>query len=251
MSNLTKTWKTIIIDDEALARKRLSALLTDFPYIELIAEARDGFEALEVIHQLHPELIFLDIQMPGLSGFEMLEQLSEHPLIIFTTAFDQYALKAFEEYAIDYLLKPIEKKRLERALNKLHYLSGADREVWQSQLTSLLDSLRKPRVNRYPVKVGDRVLFIDYDDIYYFQATDKVVVLHTYDKTYVCGDSLNVLAEKLPGDMFVRAHRSILVNTKHVKEARRWFAGKYRLIMSDKNRSELPLSGKQRKYFGF
>jgi len=245
-------YKTLIVDDEPLARKRLIYLLKDFKdEIEILAEAANGDEALEKLKDEEFDLVFLDIQMPGLSGLELLEQLADPPVIIFTTAFDQYALKAFEENAIDYLLKPIERERLKKAIEKLKRFSAEKKDHLQDQLKSILSSIQKPLIKQFPVKIGDRVIFIECNEIYFFRALDKVVVLNTFDKEYICSETLNVLEESLPADKFRRVHRSAIVNINHIREARRWFAGKYRILMADKKKSELPLSRNNKKFFGF
>ena len=243
-------WKTLIIDDEPLARERLKRLLNAHAdHIEIVGQASDGEEALDQITRLNPDLLFLDIQMPVLTGFEMLAKLNKSPLIIFTTAYDQFALKAFEENAIDYLLKPIEEDRLSRAIQKLKRLSTNQMDSYQLQ--QLVASVQRKTIQRFPVKIGDRIKFIDYEDIYFFKAGDKLVQLNTYDSDYILNESLNELEQKLPDDIFRRSHRSVIVNVKHIKEVHRWFSGRYKIIMKDKYKSELPLSRDLKKHFGF
>jgi two-component system LytT family response regulator len=245
-------YKTLIVDDEPLARNRLAHLLSHFqPEIELVAEAGDGDEALHILQTKKLDLVFLDIQMPGMSGLEMLQRLSDPPLVIFTTAYDQYALNAFEENAIDYLLKPIEKERLEKAIRKLQRLSNSSQERLQQTITAILQRINQPRRTQFPVKAGDRIFFIEYADIVYFKSDEKIVLLKTADKEYVCDQTLNMLETLLPAEIFVRIHRSAIINLKQVKEAHRWFAGKFRLVMKDKLQSELPLSRSQKHLFGF
>jgi len=246
------TYKTLIVDDEPLALQRLERLLVEsHPEIEIVAQAADGDEALNILTKQDIDLVFLDIQMPGMTGLELLEKLEDPPLIIFTTAYDQYALKAFEENAIDYLLKPIEHERLAKAIRKLNRLSASGQSRLQDTIKKVLQNLNQPQRQQFPVKIGDRVIFVDYQDIYFFKSEDKVVLIKTFDKEYICDDTLNTLEQRLPKELFLRAHRSIIVNLNQVKEARRWFAGKFRLVMKDKKQSELPLSRTQKKHFGF
>lgn len=245
-------WKTLIIDDEKIARERLKRLLTKFSdKIELIGQAADGEEALEMIKKLQPDLLFLDIQMPVLNGFEMLAKLDSPPLIIFTTAYDQFALKAFEENTIDYLLKPIEADRLSKAVQKLAGLPVRQIDAYQKQLQQLLASVQSKKIQRFPVKIGDKIIYLDYEDIYFFKASEKLVQLHTFDSDFILSESLIELEQKLPGNIFQRSHRSAIVNVHYIKEVYRWFSGRYRIVMKDKAKSELPLSRNLKHLFGF
>lgn len=243
-------YRTLLADDEPLARQRLEHLLADFEQIEIVAQAGDGDETLNIIQQQNIDLVFLDIQMPGRTGLELLQELKNPPLIIFTTAYDQYALKAFEENAIDYLMKPIEEQRLAKAIAKLERIKGSTKHKLQAALESALKHLQ-PAAGRLAIKLGDRVLFLAYEDIYFFRSSDKLVYAHTVDSEYICDQTLNGLQKTLPPNQFVRAHRSALVNMAKIKEARRWFAGKYLLVMEDKKHTELPLARSQKHLFGF
>jgi len=245
-------FKTLIADDEPLALKRLERLLADFhAEIELTAQASDGDEALRILLTRDIDLVFLDIQMPGMTGLELLQRLTDPPLIIFTTAYDQYALAAFEENAVDYLLKPIEKERLGKAIRKLQRLTQPHQQNLRKTISAVLAQINRPKPAQFPVKIGDRVIFLNYPEIYFFRSDEKAVLVKTFDKEYICDQTLNELEESLPPDLFLRAHRSVIVNTQQVKEAQRWFAGKFRLIMKDSQRSELPLSRSQKHLFGF
>ena len=245
-------FKSLIVDDEPLARQRLRYLLQDFKDdIEIKGEAAHGNEALDMLTKEHYDLIFLDIQMPGMTGLELLGKLTHPPMIIFTTAFDQYAVKAFEENAVDYLLKPVERERLKKTIEKIKRIHQQERYPVQSQLKSLLEFLNKPKPKHFPVKVGDSVIFIDYEDIFYFKADDKLVTVNTYDKAYICSDTLTLLEKKIPAEVFLRCHRSAIVNVNKIREVRRWFAGKFKIIMNDKKKSELPLSRNLKSHFGF
>lgn len=236
-----KTWTTLIIDDEQLARQRLKRLLKPYEEFEIVGEASNGADGQEQINQLKPELIFLDIEMPVLNGFEMLAQLQHQPKVVFTTAYDQYAIKAFEEDSIDYLLKPIEPERLEKTVKKL----------WQTlpqptaplPLETLMKQLMvKKDIKTLTVKIGDKILLIKLEDIIYIEAEEKYVFLHTADgKKHLTDFTIVGLEEKLP-EQFIRIHRSIIINTEHIKEIRRGFNGALIFMMDNAAISKLTSS---------
>lgn len=226
------TWKTIIIEDEQLARQRLKRLLANYAEIEIIAEAENGAQGLEMINQHQPDLVFLDIEMPLLNGFEMLAKLTENqPKVVFTTAYDQYAIKAFEEGSIDYLLKPIELERLDKTIHKLKQTNLAKPAIAIEDL--LLQIKGKATIKTLTVKLGDRILLIKIDDIIHIQAEEKYVFLHTNDgKKHLTDYTLSILETKLPED-FLRIHRSDIINTNHITEIRRGFNGALIFVMSN------------------
>ncbi|WP_461787725.1 LytR/AlgR family response regulator transcription factor [Pedobacter sp.] len=226
------TWKTIIIEDEQLARQRLKRLLNNYSEIEIIGEAENGQLGLQLIESLQPDLVFLDIEMPVLNGFEMLAKLTENlPKIVFTTAYDQYAIKAFEEGSIDYLLKPIELERLDKTIFKLKQTNLAKPAI---AIEDLLQKIKgKTNLKTLTVKLGDRILLIKLEDIIHAQAEDKYVFLHTADgKKHLTDYTLSNLEEKLPED-FLRIHRSDIINTNHITEIRRGFNGALIFVMSN------------------
>jgi len=233
---------TILIDDEKLAVSRLKRLLTEYgDTIEIIGEAHNGIEGLETIERLKPELIFLDIEMPGMNGFEMLSNLSYSPLVVFATAYDEYAIRAFEENSIDYLLKPIEKERLEITIqklkkNKTHPILGFD----NVQLLKILEQIKpKKEMVSISVKTGDKILLLRLEDISYFEAEDKYIFLNTKDgKKYLSDYTIANLEEKLP-DNFLRISRSKIVNSHLIKEIQKHFSGKYILFLNDKENSKI------------
>lgn len=235
-------YQTILIDDEPLALQRLERLLAPYDFIQITEKATSGFEAVEKINALKPDLIFLDIQMPELSGFEVLQKIDESPFIIFSTAYDKYALNAFETNSIDYLLKPIEPKRLSKAIQKLQRLTREDIGQFKEQLQNMFSELNEIRKDRIQVKIGDRIRLLNVDDIYFFSALDKYVEVHTFEESFLLSKSLNQLESDLPQNDFVRAHRSAIINLNHVHEIVKMFAGTYRVRMRDKNKSELPVS---------
>jgi two-component system LytT family response regulator len=226
------TWKTIIIEDEQLARQRLKRLLNNYSEIEIIGEAENGQLGLQLIESLQPDLVFLDIEMPVLNGFEMLAKIKEHPpKIVFTTAYDQYAIKAFEEGSIDYLLKPIEIDRLDKTVTKLKQTNLSKPAI---ALEDLLTKIKgKASAKTLTVKLGDRILLIRLEDIIHAQAEDKYVFLHTADgKKHLTDYTLSNLEDKLPED-FLRIHRSDIINTNHITEIRRGFNGALIFVMSN------------------
>lgn len=225
-------WKTIIIEDEQLARQRLKRLLANYAEVEIIAEAENGQQGLELIDAHQPDLIFLDIEMPLLNGFEMLAKLSKnHPKVVFTTAYDQYAIKAFDEGSIDYLLKPIELERLDKTIAKLKQTNLAKPVIDINDL--MLQIKGKATLKTLTVKLGDRILLVKIEDIIHVQAEDKYVFLHTADgKKHLTDYTLTNLENKLPED-FLRIHRSEMINTNHITEIRRGFNGALIFVMSN------------------
>jgi two-component system LytT family response regulator len=202
-------YKVILIDDEPLARQLLKTLLQPYTQIEIVAECGDGFEGFKAIQELSPDLIFLDIQMPRLNGFEMLELLDNPPSVIFTTAFDEYALKAFEAHAIDYLLKPITKERFEKAMQKwLQQAANKDR----TQVTALLENnIYEGYQHRIVVKDNSLIRIIPAQDIFYIEANDDYIKIVTKDGSYLKKSTLSHIEQTLDPQQFVRVHRSYLI----------------------------------------
>ena len=224
-------WKTIIIDDEQLARQRIKRLLKTYDEIEIIEEAENGEEGWKIIDQLKPDLIFLDIEMPILNGFEMLGKLSHQPKVVFTTAYDQYAIKAFEEGSIDYLLKPIEVERLDKTIKKLKQTNLAPAPVPIEELLRQIQG--KKAIKTLTIKLGDKILLIKLSDIVHIQAEDKYVFLHTIDgKKHLTDFTLSLLETKLPEE-FIRIHRSDMINTDYIKEIRKGFNGALVFVLSN------------------
>ena len=232
---MDKIWRTIIIDDESLARERLKRLITIYDNLELIAEASNGEEGLELIEKHAPDLIFLDIEMPVLNGFEMLSRLKTQPKEIFTTAYDQYAVKAFEEESIDYLLKPIEAERLEKSIKKLE--KTASSTSYDIPLDLLLNKLKiKKDLKTLTVKIGDKILLIKLTELSFIEAEDKYVFLHTADgRKHLTDFTITSLEEKLP-DHFVRINRGAIINTDAITEIRKAFNGTLFFIMNNQTK---------------
>lgn len=226
-------FKTLIVDDEALARRRLRRMLASFAEIELAGEAANGREAVELIDSLHPDLVFLDVQMPGLSGFDALRAISFQPVIIFVTAFDDFALKAFEENAVDYLLKPVTEVRLRKAIDKLHGLKTTSPAASSStEITALLAALQKPKPNyleRVSSRAGEKILVFEVKSVSHFFAEDKYTFLATRGGNFIISFTLQELEKLLDPEKFVRIHRSAIVNLSYVAELQPEGSGKYRV----------------------
>ena len=202
-------YKVILIDDEPLARQLLKTLLLPYQQVLVVAECGDGFEGFKAIQEHNPDLIFLDIQMPRLNGFEMLELLDTPPSVIFTTAFDEYALKAFEAHAIDYLLKPIIKERFEKAMQK--WLAQAGNKDTQQISAVLENNVYEGYQHRIVVKDNGLIRIIPAQDINYIEANDDYIKIVTKDGSYLKKSTLSHVEQTLDPQQFVRVHRSYLV----------------------------------------
>ena len=235
-------YTTLLIDDEKLAIKRLARLLENYPQtIKIVGEAYNGADGLQAVEQLKPELLFLDIEMPILNGFEMLARLPYMPIVVFATAFEAYAIRAFEENSIDYLLKPIEKDRLLLTIEKLKKRRAGNTTIdYTQQLFGVIEQLKpKKELMSIPVKMGERILLIRLEEITYFEAEDKYVYLHTADdKKYLIDYTLSALEEKLPS-YFLRASRSVIINQHFIKEIQKYFSGRYLLLMNTKTPTKI------------
>jgi len=241
--------RALIVDDEPLARERIRDLLAEESDIEVVGECADGSEALAAIQALSPQIVFLDIQMPEMSGFEVLEALGADriPAVIFVTAYDQYALDAFDMHAIDYLLKPFDGERFSWALDRARRLIGAggDGAAGETDLAERLRSLlaevdRERRyLKRLAVKSGGRVYFLQLDQIEWIEAAGNYARLHEGGRSHLVRATLKRLVEKLDPDRFLRISRSAIVNLDFVRELQPWFRGGYVVILSsgDKQRT--------------
>ena len=238
---MSQLFKAIVIDDEPAARRLMKNLLQEHnDVVEIIAEADNGKDAIEKIERLKPDLIFLDIQMPDLTGFEVIEQLTERPNIIFTTAYEQYAIKAFENFSIDYLLKPIKEERLQKSVEKLKQFGRLNHTINVNGLQEIIRQFQAPKTaTALPIKTGDRIILLRYENIVYFEAQDKYVCVFTAEgQKYLTDQPLSTLAEKLPSP-FCRIHRSYIINKEKIKEMHRHFSGRYLFIMEDKAATRL------------
>lgn len=206
--------KIIIIDDEPLARSIVKEYLQKHPDLELVEECNDGFEGLKAIQQHGPDLVFLDIQMPKINGFEMLELVDQPPSVIFTTAFDEYAIRAFEAHAIDYLLKPFNQERFDKAVAKWQ----EHRSTRDTQTQELLESAAmSPSQNqRIVVKNGSKIKIIPVHDVFYLEAADDYVKIHTPEGYFLKNKTMNHFEQSLDSAQFVRSHRSYIVNVQQI-----------------------------------
>lgn len=243
-------YRTVLVDDEPLALKRLSRLLQAFPGVVIVGEAGTVADAVAVTEREQPDLLFLDIQLPDGEGFDVLHRIEDRPLaplVIFTTGYDQYALRAFEEASVDYLLKPVETEKLARALQKLGRFSRRENgHHLEDQILAFMKTWRPeaadPYVRKMTVRVGERSLLIDLSEVTFFEAKDKYVFLHTATREYLVETTLVDLEKRLDPKRFVRIHRSTIVNVDQVQEIQDWFGGKYRLVLRDKEASEIVVS---------
>jgi len=243
----------VIVDDEQLARDELSYLLKSMDDIDIVAQGSNGLEAVNLIKEHSPDLVFLDVQMPGLDGFGVIKKLLDKkisvPQIVFATAFDQYAVKAFEVNAIDYLLKPFDKKRVVQAIDKARKkLQGSS--AGSEKLETLVKMLeaQRPQNSKVLVRAAGRLLLVEQKDVCFASIEDGVisVVSTTLEGQSNCR-TLEELLDGLDSDMFWRAHRSYVVNINRIKEVVPWFKSSYQLRMDDKKQTEIPVSRAQTK----
>jgi len=228
--------RTLVIDDEPLARERLGKLLRAEADIEVLGEAANGREAVTLIRKVEPDLIFLDVQMPELDGFGVLTELStdERPAVVFVTAYDKFALKAFDVHAVDYLLKPFDKERFQTALRRaLDHLARRQPKQIHEQLAALLNELRPaPQSDRIAVKGQGRVVFLKTSDVDWVEAADNYVSLHVGKESHLLRETMSSIETRLPKE-FLRISRSTIVNTERIKELQPLFHGEYSVILRD------------------
>ena len=260
----------LIIDDEQLAREELAYLLTQVGGVDVVAQGANGIEAVELIEEHHPDMVFLDVQMPGLDGFAVIQKLMERkskagseaeplPQIVFATAYDQYAVRAFDVNAVDYLLKPFDRARVEQAVERVRGRlagstpNGVTGSLPESQIESLLRLLNRPQgASRTPqpakliVQAQSRLLLIDQAEICFAAIDDGVirVVTQSFEGSSKCR-TLEELLDLLDPAVFWRAHRGFVVNINHIREVVPWFKSSYQLRMNDKRQTEIPVSRAQ------
>jgi len=257
------TLSAIIVDDEQLARDELKYLLDSAGDVEVVAEGANGIEAVSLIEEHHPDLVFLDVQMPGLDGFAVIKRLMERaslqsdadplPQIVFATAYDQYAVRAFDVNAVDYLLKPFDGGRVLQALERVRGRmagNGGQESQIESRIGELLKLINRPQAAAQPAKLivqaQTRLLLIDQADICYAAIDEGVirVVTQSFEGQSKCR-TLEELLELLDPAVFWRAHRGYVVNLNHIREVVPWFKSSYQLRMDDKKQSEIPVSRAQ------
>lgn len=228
--------RTLIVDDEPPARERLRQLLRDEPRVELLGECANGREAVDAIRAQHPDLVLLDIQMPGLNGFGVLEELgaATPPAVIFVTAYDRFALQAFEVHAVDYLLKPFDRERFQTALRRaITRLEQRDAGDLNQRIRDLLADLKpgSAPVQRLAVRSTGRVVFVKVEDIDWVESADNYVNLHVGHEAYLHRETMNALEQSLPAQTFMRISRSTIVNVDRIKELQPMFHGDYTVIL--------------------
>ena len=257
------TLSALIIDDEQLARDELKYLLEQTGEVEVLAEGTNGIEAVDLVGEHHPDVIFLDVQMPGLDGFAVINRLVDRhrkngeplPQVVFATAYDQYAVRAFDVNAVDYLLKPFDRARVEQALARVRgrMTGGAPGSLPESQIDALLKLLNRPQNGGRPaqpakliVQAQSRLLLVDQGEICFAAIDEGVirVVTESFEGQSKCR-TLEELLEQLDPDVFWRAHRGFVVNINHIREVVPWFKSTYQLRMDDKKQTEIPVSRAQ------
>lgn len=253
---MNKALKILTVDDEPLARRIIRRLLKDEPRVQSIAEARNGDEALEIIEEISPDIVYLDIQMPGANGFELLEKLRRAkvetmPVIIFVTAFDEYALKAFEFHALDYLLKPFDRERFYKSFELAAKLISAENQThYQQKLAQLFDNLQPKQeyLEWVSVKKDDAISLFKIDEIRWIEAQGNYVLLKLdKDITQLLREKMDSLEKKLDPQKFVRIHRSAIINVNFIKEIEVWGRGEHKIAMIDEK--TFPVSRTYRNNF--
>jgi two-component system LytT family response regulator len=236
---MTNIVRCLIADDEPLAREAVRTFLATDPSLEVLAETRDGEDTVAAIEKYSPDLLFLDVQMPGMDGFEVLQAVeangSKLPVVVFVTAYDQYALRAFEAQALDYVLKPIDEMRLRRAVTAAKARIGGEKNWFTAgELVKRLEQsgiLRTPLV-RLPVKSKGRIVFVRLNEIEWIEAEGNYLRLHLDGESYLLRETMNALEAKLDPSSFMRIHRSTIVNIDRITDVQPWFTGEYVVRMS-------------------
>ena len=245
--------RTLIVDDEPLARKGVRQFLEEDPEVEILGECGDGVEAVEQIKALHPELVFLDIQMPEMDGFAVLDAINpdELPIVVFVTAYDQHALHAFQVHALDYLLKPFEEERFQEALARA---KAQLRQKNGSQLTrriiEMLDGSREERQapGRIMVRNAGRITFVRVEEVDWIEAQGDYVCLHCQGKKHLVREKISDMETQLPADRFLRIHRSTIVSIPRIKEMQPLFHGEYAVLLQDGTRLTMSRSFRDRVF---
>ncbi len=231
---MSKKIKTILVDDERLSRQELKYLLQDYPDIQIIDEAENVDEAIEKIHRLQPDLIFLDIEMPEKNGFDLLDELEFIPKIVFVTAYNQYAIQAFESEAMDYLLKPMKAERLSRTIEKLRA------EIQQTRISEAVSEGRLPPDKRIFLKDGDKCYFVRLTEIYMIESVGNYCRFHFGNNRPMIHRSLNKIQERLDPNIFFRANRQQIINTEYIADIDSYYKGGMKVVLN--NGIELEIS---------
>ena len=228
--------KALIADDEPLARDRIREMLKEHPEVDVIGEARNGQEAIDAVANHNPDLVFLDVQMPDLDGFSVLQNLKvgQTPLIIFVTAYDQHALRAFDVHAVDYLMKPFDRKRFADAVEQAKVFMKGAKEPDTARILSMLQEIKAGEryLERFAIKNGETVVFVRAEDVDAIEAQGNYVRLSLAGSSHMLRDTLNNIESQINPRMFVRIHRRTIVNINRVKEVQTWARGEYRVVLS-------------------
>lgn len=231
--------RAIIADDEPLAREKVQLFAQGEKDIEIVDICANGHEALSSYQRYKPDLIFLDIQMPEMNGFDFLSRINASPLpgIIFITAYDEFALRAFEFHALDYLLKPYDRERFKKAVEhaRLSLQSNSRPDITEEQIKALLTSMKQPAavLDRLIVKTGGRVIFLRIEEVDWMEAAGNYVKLHTGNESHLVRETMSNLEQQLPSSKFIRIHRSTIVNIEKIKELQPYFNGEYKVILQN------------------
>lgn len=237
--------RAIIVDDEPLARQRIRLLAADEPGLEFIGECANGQDALAAIHQDPPDLLFLDVQMPEMDGFQLLEKLPRErlPVVIFTTAYDQHAVRAFEAHALDYLLKPFKPERIKAAIARAReHIANQQASTAARGLLDLLAERQSSTpaaiqyLTRMTVKTEDKVIVLETSEIYSIESAGNYIAVHTGKETHIMRDTLNALEKQLDPEKFLRISRSAIVNLEHIKEIQPMFKGEHIIVLKNGKR---------------
>lgn len=235
--------ETLLIDDEELPRSELRQILSFEADINIVGEASNGLQAVELITAMRPDLVFMDIEMPGLNGFEVVNSLGYLPFVVFITAYDQYAIRAFEMNAIDYLLKPVTPDRVQKTLSRIRQAPPAADSSHAAALHQLVEAVRRGSsgyISRIAVHKGPRIVLVSLRDIVYIGMEDKLVFVYTSSDRYLINRTVSELDQSLDGEGFFRINRSSIVNLEYLTEIIPWFSGTCKLKLA--NGTELPLS---------
>lgn len=246
---MMKRFGTIIIEDEKPARDLLRAYLEEFEQMEILGEYDNGFEGLKAVNEMKPDVIFLDVQMPKLTGFEMLEVLEHHPEVVFTTAYDQYAIQAFEQNAVDYLLKPFSRERFREAIEKLETrfkkIDASEGARGNIEKIKIHLAEGEEKLHRVVIKKSGKIHVISTDNISFLEAQDDYVMIYTNDGKYLKQQTMKYFEKHLDSEQFVRVHRSYIVNVSNIERIEPYEKSNYVLILKDGNKVPVSRTGMQ------
>lgn len=229
----------LIVDDEKLARDLLREYVEGFQELEIVGECGKGSEAVEMVNRLKPEILFLDVQMPGMNGFDVLEEIDHEPYVIFTTAYDQYAIKAFEKNAVDYLLKPLDEERFRSAVHRALKRKSSERGTVEELLRSLKPDNRSFETHIF-VQKSEKLFNLPVEDIVYLEASGDYTIITTHNDQFVSSSGIGKLEEIMDPDTFIRVHRSTIININSLKEIERHFNGG--MVVKMQNGKSFPVS---------